>query len=217
MKHTYLLFLIAFCIACNSSEKKSNSAADSAAIKQSITNDTTQNLLQTEISATAPTLLELNKTILKIIKDKDYAALEAYIHPKMGLHFTPYGMVNIDDVIIGKVNFSNSIKSNDKIIWGHYDGTGEVIELSLKDYFAKFVYDVDFLHAEQVNINKSVASGNSINNIRTAYADSDYVENYFSGFDQELQGLDWRALRLVFKKEGNRRYLIGIVHDQWTT
>jgi hypothetical protein len=58
--------------------------------------------------------------------------------------------------------------------------------------------------------------GNSINNINTAYPKSDYIENYFSGFNKKYEGMDWRALRLVFQKEGDRYYLVGIVHDQWT-
>src|SRR5690606_20678810 len=143
--------------------------------------------------------------------------LETYIHPELGLHFSPYAHVNTNEIVISKSAFSTTMNSSKKILWGQYDGTGDPIELSLRDYFAKFVYDVDFLNAEKVNINTSSSSGNIINNISTAYPGAVYVENYFSGFNPDYQGMDWRALRLVFKKQGNQYFLIGIVHDQWTT
>src|SRR5690606_19219061 len=112
---------------------------------------------------------------------------------------------------IPKSDFSAAVKSTQTMLWGQYDGTGDPIELSVKDYLEKFVYDVDFLNAEEVNINASSSSGNIMNNIGTAYAGADYVENYFAGFNPEFQGMDWRALRLVFKKEGDSYFLIGIV------
>jgi hypothetical protein len=43
------------------------------------------------------------------------------------------------------------------------------------------------------------------------------VEYYFPGFDLQLQGMDWRSLRLVFTLYDNTWYLVGIIHDQWTT
>jgi hypothetical protein len=42
------------------------------------------------------------------------------------------------------------------------------------------------------------------------------IEYYFSGFDPQYGGMDWRSLRLVFIKDSNNWYLAAIVHGEWT-
>jgi hypothetical protein len=42
------------------------------------------------------------------------------------------------------------------------------------------------------------------------------VEFFFPGFEKKYDGLDFRALRLVFRIENKNPYLVGVVHDQWT-
>ena len=43
------------------------------------------------------------------------------------------------------------------------------------------------------------------------------MEYYFSGFDPQYGGMDWRSLRLVFAPHGEGWALVGIVHDEWGT
>lgn len=211
MKYPFLLFILIACAACNNaSNKKStkeNSKTDSLANP-----DTTKTTI-----AVQNNLRDANKAVLLSIKNKDYQSLAQYIDPKIGIRLTPYSPVNtLKDITIEKSSFIKTMSDNKMLLWGQYDGTGYPIELTPIEYFDKFVYDVDFLNAEKVSINQFLAKGNSINNIITAYAGYDYVENYFSGFNKELGGIDWKALILVFKKDGDQYYLIGIVHDQWT-
>lgn len=209
MRKWYLLLFLTVTLACNNATKKeSKSSADSTQVDSSDVTDTL---------ATHSSLIELNKKILSSIKSEDYRALANNIHPSLGLRLSPYATVNVsNDVVIKPTDLLNMLKENKKLYWGNYDGTGDPIDLSTKDYFADFVYDVDFLNAEKVSLNKSIAKGNSIDNISSVYSQCDFVENYFSGFNKEYEGMDWRALRLVFQKEGKRYYLVGIVHDQWT-
>lgn len=42
------------------------------------------------------------------------------------------------------------------------------------------------------------------------------VEYYFSGFDPEYEGIDWRSLRLVFEQYEGSWKLVGIINNQWT-
>lgn len=218
MKKSYLLFFFMLSMACNSTGINDNSTVDSVSVDRSPSIDSSLTPTEDERIAPEVTLLKINQAVLECLKNKDYTTLEGFIHPKMGLQFSPYALVNPqEDIVIPKSDFSAAVKSTQTMLWGQYDGTGDPIELSMKDYLEKFVYDVDFLNAEEVNINASSSSGNIMNNIGTAYAGADYVENYFAGFNPEFQGMDWRALRLVFKKEGDSYFLIGIVHDQWTT
>ena len=88
--------------------------------------------------------------------------------------------------------------------------------MTIENYFKKFVYNADFLNAEQTNLNKMVGSGNSLNNLITTYKGCNYTESYFSGFDKKYDGMDWCCLRLVYTKYQLKYYLIAIVHDQWT-
>lgn len=195
--------------ACNNvSNKETTTSSDT--IVDSMVTDTSE-------SEPRETLIKLNKEILTAIKTQDYQTLSSYIHPTLGLRLSPYGTIDVNnDVIIKSTELVKTIKVNSKLFWGNYDGTGDPIDLSAKDYFSQFVYDVDFTNAEKVTINQSSAKGNSINNIFAVYPQSDYIENYFSGFDNKYEGMDWRALRLIFQKVADKYYLIGVVHDQWT-
>jgi hypothetical protein len=100
--------------------------------------------------------------------------------------------------------------------WGTYDGSGMPIELTFREYYEEFVYDVDFARPDVVGFNERVGQGNSIDNIASAYPDGVMVEYHFEGFDPEYAGMDWRSLRLVFEEKDGIWYLVGVVHDQWT-
>jgi hypothetical protein len=210
MRKSYFLFFLIMSVACNNvSNKEAVTSSDSTIVDSLVTG--------IDEAKSNETLIKLNKEILVAIKKQDYQSLANYIHPTLGVRLSPYGTISINnDAIINATELLKMMKENTKLFWGNYDGTGDPIDLSAKDYFEQFVYDEDFLNAEKVTINRSSATGNSINNISLVYPQNDYIENYFSGIDKKYEGMDWRALRLVFQKEGGKYYLIGIIHDQWT-
>ena len=157
------------------------------------------------------------KFILGLIKNKKFDVLANYIHPEEGIRFSPYGFINIDkDQKFNKNDFLKLTKSNKTIIWGNYDGSGEEIKLNWNGYYEKFIYDADFLFSEKISYNKIQSKGNSINNINQIYKNCEFVECYFSGFDNKFNGMDWVSLKLVFKKTNKKNYLLAIIHDQWT-
>ena len=218
MKYSYLILALVFVAACNNSENQETSTTDSATTHESMQIDSSENAEIINELTKEESLLKLNKTILKILKEKNYKALTKHIHPRKGLHFSPYAYINKEeDVCLESNELLLAAESGNKLIWGVYDGIGGPIALSLNEFVDKFIYDVDFLNAEEVNINKSMASGNSLDNIASMFPKSDYVENYFPGFNKEYAGMDWRALRLVFQEEDNTYYLVAILSDQWTT
>jgi len=208
MKTIYSLFAALLVLAaCNNSQKQSTEEKqDSVEIHQPDT-----------LVSKDTTLAGLTKTILTQIKNKNYQALAQYIHPKTGVRFSPYGYINTkEDVIIQADQLNNMLTNKEKIVWGAYDGTGDEIELTIQEYFDKFVHDVNFIKAEKLSVNQSLAKGNSLNNIKEVYPDGEYTESYFSGFEKKYNGMDWRALRLVYKQYQGKKYLVGIIHDQWT-
>ncbi len=162
-------------------------------------------------------LLDLTKEILTAIKDKDYKQLTEYIHPEDGIRFSPYGFIDTaNDVTATRSTFRLNAYINKKRVWGYFDGSGDPIKMTSKEYFKRFVYDADFLNAEKTSLNVCLGSGNSQNNILAIYDNLPFTESYFSGFDEKFGGMDWRALRLVFKEYEGEYYLVAIVHDEWT-
>ncbi|MBM7619171.1 hypothetical protein JOC95_001020 [Bacillus tianshenii] len=154
---------------------------------------------------------------VKLIKEKDFSALKGLIHPTKGVRFTPYGYVDVNRNLVFTASEIGDLKENQKVyLWGEYDGTGDPIQLSFHDYYKKFIYDADFLLAEEISINKRIGQGNSIDNSKEVYPDSTVVEFHFPGFEEKYEGMDWKSLRVVLEKLDNNWYVVGIIHDQWT-
>lgn len=162
-------------------------------------------------------LLDVSEKILTAIKTKNFSQLSSYIHSKLGVRFSPYAYIDIKNgQLLSAHQLINYGKSGKRLKWGYYDGKEEIIKMNISKYFDKFVYDKDFLNAEKKSVNKFLGGGNSLNNLKKIFPDSDFTEFYFSGFEPKYGGMDWRTLRLVFKTENNKPYLIAIVHDEWT-
>lgn len=181
-----------------------------------VTNDTTA----VRSSDKDTMLLTLTKEILAAIKQKDYLTLSTFIHPDEGVRFSPHGYIDTSsDKVVNAdwVKQQNDRKKQAKMVWGREDASGKSINLVFDDYIKDFVYDVDFLQPEKIKVNEFIGGGNTQNNLLLIYKDRDFVESHFSGFDRKYDGMDWRSLRLVFKKKVEMYYLIGVVHDEWTT
>ena len=100
--------------------------------------------------------------------------------------------------------------------WGRYDGSGDPMDLTFADYFARFVYDQDYAQPEQTSVNLRLGQGNSIDNSAQFYPNATIIEYHFSGFDPQYQGMDWRSLRIVLEQHNGQWFVVGIIHDQWT-
>jgi len=168
--------------------------------------------------STDTVLVELSKSILKSLKVQDYKALAGYVHPVNGVRFTPYSFVDAKrDRVLKAAEIQNISKSKKKLKWGDYDGSGEPIKMTSAEYFSRFVYDADFLGKGEITVNEVIQSGNTVNNIKEAYPGCDFVEFMIPMIDPQYEGADWRALRLVFKKENGKYFLIAVIHNEFTT
>jgi len=162
-------------------------------------------------------ILVLTKQILTTLKSHNYQLFAKFIHPKLGLRLSPYA--NIDTTIDVKFTadiFFERSQLPTKINWGNYDGSGDPILLTVENYFKRFVYSADYVHADKTSINTMIGSGNSINNLKEIYKNCNFTESYFAGFDKKYEGMDWSSLRLVYQKYNEKNYLIAMVHAQWT-
>ncbi len=212
MKIVYSLILSLLFLSACTNDKKATTEEEEKKDSTSIQQDSLPIIAKEEIS-----ISDLTQTILKEIKNKNYTSLIQYIKADSGLRFSPYGFVNTNtDIVLKPEQFRSLLNDSTKLVWGHYDGSGDDIYLSLTEYFDKFVYNADFLKPEKFSLNQSASKGNSLNNIMEVYPNAEYTESYFSGFKKKYAGMDWQALRLIFTMEGGKYYLVGIVHDQWT-
>jgi hypothetical protein len=151
------------------------------------------------------------------IKNQDFATVAQYVYPTNGLRFSPYAYVKDSDQVIPADKVAGLMEDSTVYNWGLHDGSGQPIDLTFANYYSEFIYDVDFANAPQVALNHRLGMGNSIDNNLEIYPGAMVVEYYFPGFDPQYQGMDWRSLRLVFQQFDNTWYLVGLIHDQWTT
>ena len=162
-------------------------------------------------------LLRTSSEVLALLKEEQYEKLAAYTDPGSGVLFSPYAYIDPSkNVILTREELSTYSRTGDKLFWGIQDGSGDSISLSLRDYGKKFIYTARFDEAELVLTDSSAAKGNMINNIGEVFAGCRWIEYYLPGHEAKYAGMDWCALRLIFKKRDGKFYLAGIVHDQWT-
>ena len=161
-------------------------------------------------------LIQLGQTVLSALKSYRYDQLREIIHPDLCLQFSPYSYLNSSKLTFCGSEIDLAAASEDLLLWGSYDGTGNPINLSFGEYHEEFVYDQDYFHPLIVGYNTEVSSGNSLNNIQEIYPDGMMIEYYFPGFDPQYGGLDWRSIRLVFVQHGMDWFLTAIIHGEWT-
>ena len=183
--------------------------------------NTESNVLAPDVSAATHENvgpLETTKAILQSLKDKDIQTLVTYINTGTKVRFSPYSYVNTEtDIMLNGQELINKYQDTNNVLtrWT-YDGSGEPININVKDYFQKFIYDMDFLNAPEINENHEIMRGNSINNVFDIYANDYIVEFYIPGIDPQYDGMDRKSLTLVVKNTNGKRYLIGIIHNQRT-
>ncbi len=155
--------------------------------------------------------------IIFAIKNRDMVTLAASTHPQKGVRFSPYTFVDTaNDLVFSAADLPAAMNDPTVFTWGAFDGSGEPIEMTFAEYWARFVYDADFARPEIIGFNQIVGHGNTINNIAEVYPGAVVVEYHFSGFDPQYDGMDWRSLRLVLEPFDGAWMLVGIVHDEWT-
>ncbi|MNI87506.1 hypothetical protein D3C73_1447100 [compost metagenome] len=109
--------------------------------------------------------------------------------------------------------------NGDKIYeWGAYDGSGDPIKLTFRDYYKAFVYDRDYANAEKKAFNQFIMHSSTTDNIREVYPEAIFVEYNFSKgpVPSDSSDMEWSSLRIIFEPYKGDWYVTGISHDQWT-
>ncbi len=154
--------------------------------------------------------------IIMALKDEDLATLASLVHPDQGVRFSPYTYLRGEDLVFSAERIQEILADETVYTWGSFDGTGEPIQLTFREYYDRFMYDVDFARPHVVGFSETIGMGNTINNIAEVYAQATTIEYHLEGFDPQFVGLDWRSLRLVLEEKEGIWYLVAVVHDEWT-
>jgi len=157
-----------------------------------------------------------NRTLVTLAAH-DMGALVALVHPVKGVRFSPYAFIDsAADRVVAKSRISGLWDDTTRYEWGTYDPSDEPILSTFREYYLRFVYDHDYLHAERVGFNdRFMGQGNTLNTIHETYPRGIVVEYHFPGFDPKFDGMDWSSLWLVFERQGSEWFLVGVVHGEW--
>ncbi|MDY0236051.1 MAG: hypothetical protein RBR71_08480 [Gudongella sp.] len=162
-------------------------------------------------------LMTVALDVIELIEAENFSDLNVYVHPNMGVRFSPYSYINIqNDQVFQASQFQNLSGNPNLYLWGEYDGSGDPINLVFDDYYDEFIYDEDYANPHMYGNNYPIGTGNMINNFSQVYPNDQFVEFHFTGFDPQYQGMDWSSLVLAFEQHNNAWHLVGIIHGQWT-
>ena len=162
------------------------------------------------------TLEETAERVVNALAEKDLQTVAEFVHPEMGVRFSPYTYVEDTHLVFTPEDLPGLIGSDEILMWGYFDGTGDPIELTFDEYYERLLFTADFTNPEAMAVNEVLGTGNSLNNITDFFPGSSFVEYHFSGFEEDFGGMDWVSLRLVFMQENSAWYLVGMVNDRWT-
>ncbi len=210
-KIIFLLVLMLFSGSCTQKETALQSQEPTV---NSVSEDTTSTLKQLP-EAESQNVISLSIQILNLLQKEQYDKFIGFIHPEKGMRFSMYAHVDPQkNKVFSREDFQKYINSNIRFTFGEKDGTGEKYVISLGKYIQEWVLKRDFSKAELLH-NTFKGEGNSLNNLKEIYPNSEFTEFYISGTEQ-YGGMDWNALRLVFEKFEGKYYLVAIINDQWT-
>ena len=162
-------------------------------------------------------LLNAARTVVRALRQQDYNTLAAFVHPDLGVTFTPYSTVDPEsDLSFPREQIMNLEQDTTRYIWGSVDGRGSPIEMTMEEYFARYVFNSDYSQAPQIGVDQILMRGNALENLEEAYPQGRFVDFCFPQLDEANEGLDWCSLKMVFAPGESGWGLVGLIHSQWT-
>jgi hypothetical protein len=159
---------------------------------------------------------KLVRDALTAFKTRDSHMLASLAHPTKGVRFAPYPFLRATDLTLSAAQLATAFSDPTKHTWGITDGKGDPIILTFAEYSGVFIYARDFAASSQTAYNRTIGSGNAIDNTASVFPDAVLFEAYDPGPDPRLKDVQWQCLRLLFERSGDRWLLVGVVHGEWT-
>jgi len=210
MKKAFVVITLLFVLSCEKREDEKSSVST-----DQLNNSSEKTDLQKDGASKEEVLKKTNDELLQALKTGNYDIFANYIHPQKGVRFSMYAFVGKnEDKHFSKADFEKFHSSKIIFTWGSRDGSGEVYKATLKSYLKDWVFKKDFTKSEY-SLDKFLTGGNSLNNLKEIYPNSDFTENYISG-TEKYGGMDWNTLRFVFEEFKGKFYMVAVINDEWT-
>ena len=156
--------------------------------------------------------------VLEMINEEDFNALSRVTHPELGLVFSPHATISLATNKCFQAEQVAQFGTDAKLyVWGVYSSSGSPIELTVADYFAEFVKDMDYTDAAIIGVNHIVRSGNALENITDVMRDALFIDFHIPG--SRINGgedYEWSSLRLGFEEYDGSLWLTLILRSTWT-
>lgn len=165
-------------------------------------------------------------SVVVLLQNHEWSELAAYVHPDRGVLFSPDAYVEPDDaVVFSREEVRDLAQDTELYLWGNEDGTGDSIRLTPSAFMEEHITDRDFTAARRGSRDEVMGRSNTLNNVPDAFHDQPpgmrsseeitFIEYHIPG-SSEFGEMDWASLRLVFQREDDTWYLVGVVRDNWT-
>ena len=146
---------------------------------------------------------ERSDKVIRLIRDKDFRTLAGFVHPEKGVRFTPYTYVMVDtDVVLNRDKIADFFEDDTEYLWGYFDGTGDEILMTPRQYYQRFIYTRDFASAPEVGYNEVLSYGNMLENQFKVYHNPIVVEYYFPGMNPDYG--DWTGAACAWSSNSLR-------------
>lgn len=154
---------------------------------------------------------------IEALKNEDFETFTDSVHPEEGIRFSPYAYVDTEEhQHFSREQMHGLMEKEKAYLWGTYDGTGDPIRLSPLAYYDRFMYQKDFINAEEIRFDDDIEPrGNSLHNTEEIYPEAHFIEFYVSG-SEEYSHMDWGSLILAFEEHNGEWYIVGYIQDEWT-
>lgn len=170
---------------------------------------------QPDGSYSAQSLLQAAYDVAECLRSGDFEALSQRIHPEYGLIFSPYSTINLGSNQCFTANRVAYAEEDDTIyVWGTRYGSDEPIQLTTKQYFSAYVYDMDYINAPMIGLNQVLKSGNALENVSSIFTEGQFVDLCFPG--HAADGTGWSILRMVFEPYESSLRLSALIHSTYT-
>lgn len=157
---------------------------------------------------------ELANQTLECVKNEDFKNLEKYIHDEKGLVFAYATNIDSHSPVFLKNQVGEFGNDYNKYVWGIGTHSDELLELTVNEYFEKYLYSEDYLNVEKISINNTIGITNAIDNVEEVFPDCIYIEFYYEG-TEEYDYLDWSSLKVVMEKYDGQLKVVGLVNSYY--
>ncbi|HBE79575.1 MAG TPA: hypothetical protein DDW65_17635 [Firmicutes bacterium] len=158
------------------------------------------------------------RIVINLLQNGNLEQLVKYVHPKLGLHFSPFAFVDFKkDQAFSRKRLAEFFNDHHQYTWGYNEENGLPIRLTTADYYRTFVWDRAYADTSEISYSQNGDKEFTTSNCFEVYPQAIIVEFRVSEFAAKGNpDTNWRSIRLVFVECGKNWYLVNIIHDQWT-